>query len=59
MSTPDNLQLVQVILRERLEEAERERTVRRLRQQQKLRTQPHTRHQRTGIARWLHGWLTA
>lgn len=59
MFPPENLLLVQVIQRERLDEAERERTVHRLQQQRKLRRQPHARRQRTSIARWLFDWLTA
>ncbi len=59
MSHPQDLLLVQVIQRERLEEAERRRTVHRLRQQRKQLKQSHPRRQRTGIARWLHDWLTA
>ncbi|MCA5893356.1 hypothetical protein LEP48_08305 [Isoptericola sp. NEAU-Y5] len=59
MSTPENLLLAQVIMRERHDEAERERTYRRLREQQKLRRTPHARRRRTGIARWLPGRTTA
>ncbi|MEU2202538.1 hypothetical protein [Isoptericola sp. NPDC019482] len=59
MFPPENLLLVQVIQRERLEEAERERTVRRLRSQRKLRRQPHARRQRTGLSRMLFDRLTA
>ncbi|MFD6177369.1 MULTISPECIES: hypothetical protein [unclassified Isoptericola] len=59
MYSTDSLLLVQAIQRERLDDAERRRTVHRLHQQQKLRTQPHARKQRTSIARWLFDWLTA
>ncbi|MCK9795757.1 hypothetical protein M1843_18590 [Isoptericola sp. 4D.3] len=59
MFPPDNLLLVQAIQRERLEDAERRRTIHRLQQQHKLRRQPHARRQRTSIARWLFDWLTA
>ncbi|SKC78001.1 hypothetical protein [Krasilnikoviella flava] len=59
MFPPENLLLVQAIQRERLEDAERRRTIHRLQQQRKLRPQPHARRQRTSIARWLYDWLTA
>ncbi|WP_344245292.1 hypothetical protein [Isoptericola hypogeus] len=59
MSSPLDLLVVQAIQRERLEEAERERTIRRLRQQRKQHKQPHARRQHTSVTRWLHDWLTA
>ncbi|MFE5308446.1 hypothetical protein [Isoptericola sp. NPDC056573] len=59
MFPPENLLLVQVIQRERLEEAERERTVRRLQEQRKQRRQPHARRPRTGLSRSLFDRLTA
>ncbi|MGW8567237.1 hypothetical protein [Isoptericola sp. NPDC055881] len=59
MYSTDNLLLVQAIQRERLDDAERRRTIHRLQQQHKLRSQPHARRQHTSIARWLFDWLTA
>lgn len=59
MSNTMDLLLVQAIHRERLEQAEHRRTLRRLRRQHTLQGQPHARRQRTSIARWLHAWLTA
>jgi hypothetical protein len=59
MSHPYDLLIVQVIQRERLEEAERHRTLLRLKRQQKQRSQPNARRQHTSVTRWLHDWLTA
>ena len=55
------LELSRIMQRERLQEAERDRTYRRLRQLQKERTQPHTapRARRRLVMRRQHGWRTA
>ncbi|WP_166846478.1 hypothetical protein [Isoptericola sp. BMS4] len=59
MSNSMDLLLVQAIHRERLEQAEHRRTLRRLRRQHTLPGQPLARRQRTSIARWLHDRLAA
>ncbi|MFE6969623.1 hypothetical protein [Isoptericola sp. NPDC057653] len=59
MYSTDNLLLVQAIQRERLEEAERHRTILRLRQQHKQLRTSHARQQHTSVTRWLFDWLTA
>lgn len=59
MFPPENLLLVQAIQRERLEDAERRRTIRRLQEQRKQLRRPHARRQRTGLGRTLFDRLTA
>ena len=62
MHSLEILELSRIIQRERLQEAERDRTYRRLRQLQQQRQQPHTARPRTRRLRLsaLHlGWRTA
>lgn len=62
MQTLQLLELSRELQRDRLEEAERQRTYKRLRKLQKEQAQPHTRRPRLGrrpIARQVHGWRIA